>query len=232
VLPPAITNLDPDGEEIVATVADREGGNGLPYLSSGDPRTARMDTVGSDKNFPYVLVPAKWHYDPHKDPFNPCSPGDNCWGDSNQWIPVELTSGVEAVLIRAEAALHQHPAASTWLRLLNQLRATAPIPGTEQPEPAKLPPLKDPGTEHGRIALLFAERAAWLFLTGHRQGDLRRLVRNYHWPQDQVYPSGPYIVPKSLGLRVAGTYGPDVNLPIPLEERVNPYFHGCLDRGA
>ena len=31
---------------------------------------------------------------------------------------------------------------------------------------------------------------------GDPQGDLRRLIREYHWPQDQVYPTGPYIVPQ------------------------------------
>ena len=43
---------------------------------------------------------------------------------------------------------------------------------------AKLGPLQDPGTPDGRVDLLFHERAFWLYLTGHRQGDLRRLIRD------------------------------------------------------
>jgi len=35
----------------------------------------------------------------------------------------------------------------------------------------------DPGTQVGREDLLFRERAFWLFATGHRLGDLRRLAR-------------------------------------------------------
>jgi hypothetical protein len=208
-------NLDPDGDEEIGTVADREGGNGLPYLSSGDPRTATKDIRG-DKLVKYVKVPAKW---------------SELDGEGMGKVMLSLASGEEAVLIKAEAALHKHAADPTWLRLLNQLRATAPIPGTTQPDPAKLTPLKDPGTEHGRIALLFAERAYWLFVTGQRQGDMRRLVRQYHWPQDQVYPTGSYVVPEGF-IGQVGKYGTDVNMPIPPMERANPNFHGCLDRGA
>ena len=37
-------------------------------------------------------------------------------------------------------------------------------------------PTLDPGDAVGRENLLFRERAFWLFLTGHRMGDLRRLI--------------------------------------------------------
>ena len=91
--------------------------------------------------------------------------------------------------------------------------------------------LTDPGTPAARVALLFRERAEWLFLTGERQGDLRRLLRQYgQYPQFQsqqlVYPTGVYTAP---GL---GQYGSDVNAPIPTSESPNPDFHGCKDRNA
>lgn len=92
-----------------------------------------------------------------------------------------------------------------------------------------LAPLADPGNSAGdtaRVNLLFDERAYWLYLTGHRQGDLRRLVRQYHRDQSTVYPTGSYLAP---GL---GVYGTDVTAPIPSAETPNPYFHGCLDRNA
>lgn len=212
-------NWDPDGDEEDGTVADREGGTGFPYLSSGDPRTTTR-WIKADKLIKQVRIPTRF---------------DSLNEEGIGQVTFTLASGEEAVLIRAEAALHpilQHTRSAsdqTWLHLLNQLRATARIPGTRQPNPRALPPLHDPGSDTARIALLFAERAAWLFLTGHRQGDLRRLVREYHWPQKNVYPSGPYIVPQGF-VGQAGTYGTDVNLPIPPEELANPYFHGCLDR--
>jgi hypothetical protein len=97
-----------------------------------------------------------------------------------------------------------------------------------------LPPLTDPALgiiPTGRTAfdvrldLVLRERAYWLFLTGHRQGDLRRVVRHYGRPQNMVYPTGSYYG----GL---GSYGRNVNIPIPGDERINPLFHGCLDRAA
>jgi hypothetical protein len=91
------------------------------------------------------------------------------------------------------------------------------------PGVATLPPGKS--ATDVRVDLMFAERGYWLYLTGHRQGDLRRLMRNYGRPQDHVYPTGPY-----FGLDPF--YGDDVNLPIPNTERLNPHFNGCLDRGA
>jgi hypothetical protein len=87
--------------------------------------------------------------------------------------------------------------------------------------------LTDPGTDSARIALMFQERAAWLYLTGHRQGDLRRQLRQYpqYWSdQSARYPDGPY---PGLG---AGVYGADVTAPIPAKEYLNPLFQGCLNR--
>jgi hypothetical protein len=102
--------------------------------------------------------------------------------------------------------------------------------------PSPLEPLTDPGVtlsgsaaDSARVALTFQERAAWLFMTGHRQGDLRRQLRQYpqYWPsQSTLYPSGPYLYSP-----IAGTqYGTDVTAPIPGSEYLNPLFHGCLDR--
>jgi len=46
----------------------------------------------------------------------------------------------------------------------------------------------------------------------------------YGRPQDQVFPSGQHYK--------GGNYGSDVNFPVPYAERVNPQFHGCIDRNA
>jgi hypothetical protein len=143
------------------------------------------------------------------------------------YASAQVATWIEAQLIQAEAALRQGD--GNWLTILNNLRATAPIPGTNQPQPSLLSSLDDPGDsprDSARIALLFHERAAWFFADGHRQGDLRRLLRNYGWLQDVVYPAGAYLAP---GL---GVYGSDVTVPVPPSERANPLFHGCINRDA
>ena len=65
---------------------------------------------------------------------------------------------------------------------------------------------------------LFSERAFWLFATGHRLGDMRRLVRQYGRTGRERLPRGDYLK--------GGTYGTDVNLPLPLEENNNPNSTG------
>lgn len=178
------------------SVSDREGGSGLDYRGSGDPRTA-SSPGGTNTWGVTVYHPDKYASD----------------GSS----PIVLADWVEARLIEAEAAL-QAGDVSTWLAKLNHLRETAITPA--------LPDTTDPGIADARVDLLFRERAFWLFLTGHRQGDLRRLIRQYGRRQDQVYPSGTY----PAG---AAFYGSDVNAPIPAAERAsNPLFSGCQSRGA
>jgi hypothetical protein len=134
--------------------------------------------------------------------------------------PIVVANGIEAQLIRAEAQLQPATAPSgSWLQTLNTLRETGGLSDTT-----------DPGTAEGRISLLFSERAYWLFLTGHRQGDLRRLLREYSsFPafqdQSKVYPTGIYPY-------WDGVYGSDVTVPIPYTEHANPLYHGCLNRDA
>lgn len=129
---------------------------------------------------------------------------------------VVLASGLEAQLIRAEAELS---GGGPWLATLNGLR-----------EGAGLAALEDPGTRDGRVRVLFEERARWLFGTGHRHGDLRRLVRQYGYQQDEVFPTGSFFK--------GGAYGSDVNFPIPFEEHENEALSGlegqslCLNREA
>ena len=149
-----------------------------------------------------------------------------CWLNNNYPTfdsDVPIASGVEARLIEAEGDLQAGNGAG-MIAKLNALRASAaqllPILYTDQLQvfgpPIVLAPLVDPGTPEARRDLLFRERALWLFNTGHRLGDLRRLVRNYGLPSSQVFPSGPYFR--------AGTYGNDVAFPVPFTEENNPQF--------
>jgi hypothetical protein len=127
--------------------------------------------------------------------------------------PVVHASGIEARLIEAEAALAAGDV-TTWLAKLNAARATV----------TGLAPLTDPGAA-GRVDLMFRERAMWLFMTGHRLGDLRRMVRQYGRGAETVFPTGAYHKDNL-------TRGTDVNIVIPISERNNPKFTGCLDRNA
>jgi hypothetical protein len=126
---------------------------------------------------------------------------------------VTVASGVEARLIEAEAALKAGNR-SLWLSRLNDARSAF-----------AMPPLEDPGTAAARVDLTFRERAFALFATAHRLGDLRRLVRQYARAAETVFPTGTYHKDNL-------TRGRDVNIAVPMSERNNPKFNGCLDRGA
>ncbi len=196
-------------------LGDREGLTGLPFVSERDARLPayREDTasyfypIASERRGMVAVI-----------------------GDPST---ITLASGVEAQLIRAEAALRRNDPA--WLTVLNQLRTSCTSAGTcPTPAPAglggvdSLPPLDEVNypTTVGKVDILFRERAYWLFLTGHRTGDLRRLIRLYQRDPDTVFPTGDYdgSVP---------SYGGDVNLPVPRVERErNPYYRGCINREA
>jgi hypothetical protein len=187
-------------------MSDAEGGNGLDWMSSGDPRTDGV-SYGSDGQGNPLFLPARLSIE----------------GGS----PITIADWREARLIEAEAALQAGDAA-TWLAKLNALREGVtfpPTPGDTTNTPRTLPPLTDPGTFDGRVDLLFRERGFWFHLTGRRQGDLRRLIREYHRDPSSVYPSGRH--------PSGAAYGSDVNAPPPARElRFNHLYTGCLNRGA
>ena len=63
-----------------------------------------------------------------------------------------------------------------------------------------------------------------MYLTAHRVGDLRRLVRQYGRNSETVWPTGAYFK--------GGVYGTDQNL-IPMgTELTNPNWTACTDRNA
>jgi hypothetical protein len=90
---------------IVRTVADKEGGIGLDYISSGDPRTATIAGGNGFTSGVPVRIPTKF---------------------STTASPIPMGDGIEARLIEAEAALKA--GSSTWLTTLNTLRSTAITP--------------------------------------------------------------------------------------------------------
>jgi len=125
------------------------------------------------------------------------------------YAPLAIASGTEARLIEAEAAINTSD--PNWLTILNALRA-----------PLGLPDLQDPGSQAAQITMLYRERAFWLYLTGRRLGDLRRLIRNYGRDPETVFPTGAV-----LG---GGQYGPSTAIPFVFatEKTQNPYLtSGC-----
>ncbi|HEY0036969.1 MAG TPA: hypothetical protein VGB66_09805 [Longimicrobium sp.] len=151
---------------------------------------------------------------------------DGRYVDQNSDVP--LASGVEARLIEAEAQLAANPNDGAWLTTLNTLRASAStlIPilypavtdALKASFPQTLAPLTDPGTAAGRVDLLFRERALWMYVTGHRLGDMRRLIRQYGRSESTVFPTGIYFYGPG------GVFGNDVALPIPFSEVNNTKF--------
>jgi len=195
------------------TVSNSEGVNGLPYRSDNDPRVRFQRSPATDVGFD--------NFTPQFDQLKYPTRGSD----------VPLATGLEARLIEAEADLRGNRIVE-WLAKLNALRASPPA-YTEVAAGA-LPPLVAPATQAAREDLHFKERAYWLWLTAHRLGDLRRLVRHYGRAQDQVFPTGTYPRPN-----IGGDYGTDVNLPLPIDEANNPNVQKspgglpqCLNRNA
>jgi hypothetical protein len=174
------------------SVSDREGENGLNFLSAGDRRILRDSVSTSGTGQPIFGVQQY----------------------QSLTSPITLASGMEAVLIGAEASLAAGNVGD-WANALNGLRASAGI----APLPADS---TTTATESSRVNTLFRERAFWLFATGHRQGDLRRLVRFYGRATASVFPTGPY-------QGGPATYGQDVTY-VPFGEQYNSNYGGCFDR--
>jgi hypothetical protein len=144
----------------------------------------------------------------------------------NRSTTTSIVNGLDARLIEAEGKLRANDIPG-MMTILNALRAAPPKLGEVQPTAAQLPPLATPATQDAAVSLYFREKAFWEFGRGFRLGDLRRLVKQYNRPADQVFPVGQHYR--------GGTYGADVNLPVPQAEENNPELGGksaCIDRNA
>lgn len=201
------------------SVSDGESGNGLNFRSAGDPRLVIDSTITSGNVCQGYSTTSTTYY-PMK------------FGMPSTAIPI--STGIEARLIEAEANLHANNA--TWLADLNTLRTTCAIESPcADPAPAGtgavagLRPLTDPGGTNPRVDLVFRERAFWLFGTGMRLGDMRRLIRQYGRTANTVFPTGTY----GTGLvQTLPTYGTNVSLALPTKGNVsmtNPHYQGCID---
>lgn len=197
------------------TPANKEGINGLEFLPTvPDPRLPWVASNRAGFSTSWTNMPIALKICP--------AYRNNCPGTFNTTGAVVLADGIEARLIEAEARLQGGTQADrdAVLVVLNNLRATGI---TGKPIAA----LTSAGaTQAAAVTQLFQERAYWMYMTGHRLGDLRRLVRQYGRDAETVFPTGEQAPPMS------GPYGTDVNAPIPATERNNANFNGCLDRKA
>ncbi|HXG98318.1 MAG: hypothetical protein E6J91_48225 [Deltaproteobacteria bacterium] len=191
------------------TMVDTEGVVGLNFISANDPRLPRATGANPatdlifDSAFPLFVT------------------RQGIW---NSTAPVSIVTGVEARLIEAEALLQAGNTAG-WLAAINALRINTALYPTAQTGFTRGPNLTAIAdtfaSNTSRMKTHFRERAFWMFSTGHRLGDMRRMVRQYAYPADSIYPRGAYYK--------GGSFGTALMMPVPFEEVNNPNFTQCTN---
>ena len=176
--------------------------NNLNFFSAGDPRVPARYTVTTGSGGRQDTTRSQ--------DGNTLSRTTTIW---NRDTPVPVFNGVDARLVEAEARYRANDPVG-MMAILNALRATPQRHGTVLP--TAMTPLTDPGTDEARVDLLFREKAFWTFSRGQRLGDLRRLIRDYGRAPTNTFPEGTHYR--------GGTYGTDVNLPVPQQEENNPNY--------
>ena len=192
-------------------LVSNEGKNGLPFLSLTATQEPRIDWATSTR----VGFSSQFTAQPNQSKFG-------------QYIDGAVATGAEAKLIELEAQLQANTQAArdAVFAALNTLRTGgAAIGGAKTTTLIVVPAMTStaPTTNDAAIDLLYKERAYWMWLTGHRLGDMRRLVRIYKRDAEAVFPTGTLTSP------LEGTYGTSTAVTIPFSERNNPNFQGCLD---
>lgn len=192
------------------SVSTGEGANGLNYATASDPRLPVCQ--GGDATCVANGVALKT-----RDDLGTPIYVQLIWPTRD--ASVTIAGGVEARMIEAEAA-YKAANYALFIQKLNQARTEGGVAGLQAN-------LTDPGTNVTRENLLFRERAFWLFGRGSRLGDMRRLIRQYQRTTESVFPTGAW--------HKGGTYGTDINFPVPQAEANNPNVSAtqtCTDRSA
>jgi hypothetical protein len=182
--------------------------NAIPFAQLNDPRVSVTNTngAGEDNITTFIAV--------------------NNWGRDDPTPPL---NGIDARLIEAEAKLQAGDIAG-MTTILNALRTAPQVIGAFKTVP--MPALAQPADKPTAVQVFFREKALWQYERGWRQADLRRMVRQYGFTQDQVFPTGNF----TRNGTPSGTFGTEVAFPIPDQgigsEASNPNFHGCMDTKA
>jgi len=177
--------------------------NALPFVSAKDPRVPTSTTTVK--------------------PFDGVTPLFIQLIYPNRSDAIPLVSGIDARLFEAESKMATGDYVG-MLTILNALRVSSQKIGNTLTVTGLAPLTTVPTTQSDAVTLLFRESAFWQFGRGERLPNLRREIRLYGKTQDQIFPTGAF--------HKTGTFGTDVNLPVPDAELTNPNFKGCIDRKA
>ena len=145
------------------SVADDEGGNGLPFISAQDPRVP-VDSAGIGVD----NVTPLWLYTTYSD----------------YTSPIPLATGTEARLIAAEAALKSTDAAAA-LDVLNGLRAGVGLPALTMQTGSTAPG----AAAHGGTRVLALRH--WPSARGHATPDPQSLTRRLRLRVHERLPRRP-----------------------------------------
>jgi starch-binding outer membrane protein, SusD/RagB family len=192
--------------QLAFSVSNLEGGNGMDFASANDPRVPSLDVgtpgfsgVGQDFISEEIYT----------------GPTSN----------TPLATGLEAALIVAESEL-QAGQTTAWAQSLNALRSASSSLLASGASIDSLPTDSTAGASSTmQVSVMFRERAFWLYLTGHRLSDMRRLIRQYHRTANEVFPTG-------LDAVTGSPYGNSIEFPVSSDESNNPNSHGCLNNDA
>lgn len=178
---------------------DLKNATGVPFVSSGDPRTPATLGAAADG------APTPFYLSTYYQTNGPAS-------------STTLASYTEAQLIVAEGDLFGGNYAGA-LAIMNSLRTSSGLSWTGASD-ATLANLSG-SSPKAQMQQLLTERAYWLWVTAHRLADWRRVLRPpysgapFGFVMSDVYPTG------------AGMFNNILEFPTPLYTNPNPNYKAC-----
>lgn len=198
------------------SVSNKEGINGLDFRNN-DPRITYLFLGMSSQTGDSIFSPQKY--------LTTSNPS------------IVFTSNLHRLLMLAEITFLS--GSDSWIDILNDIRTDGSYSVNMTSDTtwnkgkggvAGLAPLFLPTNRSQSLDLIFRERAFWLYLTGNRQSDLRKLIRQYGREPETLYPTGFY---STIGASMDTKYGDRIVLQVPQQEiDQNPMYSGCIHEGA
>jgi hypothetical protein len=178
------------------SVGDRKNGTGLPFQSDTDPRvpwSAPPGLTGSNGGGPFII----------QEKYQSSS------------TPVTLADYTEAQLMVAEGDLFAGNYAGA-LQIMNTLRASSGLTWAARDALADL----SAASRKAQMQQILSERAFWMYVTGHRLGDWRRMLRS-------PYNAAPYSFVTEDVYPVGGSLSTTLEFPTPQLTSPNPNYKAC-----